>query len=68
MNFDETVVTILDEAGQVEDIKVYLGDDAVYITQYNEDMDREEIIQMPLKVWTEFFASLNSPGGTYKIG
>ena len=67
MNFDETVVTIMDEAGQVEDIKVYLGDDAVYITQYNERMDREEIIQMPITVWTEFFASLNSPSGTFRI-
>ena len=67
MNFDETVVTVMDESGAVEDIKVYLGDDAVYITQYSENTDRDEMIQMPIEMWREFFAALNSPNGTYQI-
>lgn len=67
MNFDETVVTVIDESGAVEDVKIYLGDDAVYITQYSESTDRDEIVQMPIEMWREFFASLNSPSGTFKI-
>ena len=67
MNFDETVVTVMDESGAVEDVKIYLGDDAVYITQYSENTDRDEMIQMPIEMWREFFTSLNSPSGTYQV-
>ena len=35
MEFDETIVTVVDDTGQLEDTKCHLADDVVYFRQYN---------------------------------
>lgn len=66
MEFDETIVTVVDDTGQLPDIKVHLMDDVVYLYQYNEVNDREQLLQITPHMWDEICASMDSPTGAYR--
>jgi len=63
MDHDEIEITILDDAGNNEDVKVHLFDDIVYIRQVYDD--KVEAIQMSPDMWDELVAAINSPEGAY---
>ena len=48
--FDESIVTILDNNGQYEDITMYFSENGVYIVQYNEKTDSDAIIELSRNV------------------
>ena len=64
MDHDEIEITILDDAGNNEDVKVHLFDDIVYIRQVLSD-NKIEAIQMSPAMWDELVAAINSPEGAY---
>ena len=65
MEFDETVVTVIDDSGQMEDIKIHLSDDVVYFRQYNQVTERDELIQITPDMWQEMLLALEKPSGSY---
>ena len=67
MEFDETIVTVVDDTGQLEDIKCYLADDVVYFRQYNEVTERDELIQITPRMWRELVLAFESPEGAFRI-
>jgi hypothetical protein len=67
MEFDETVVTVVDDTGQVEDIKVHLAEDVVYFRQYNTVTKRDELIQITPEMWQEMTAAFDCPEGSFVL-
>ena len=64
MDHDEIEITILDDCGNNEDVKVHLFDDIVYIRQVYDD--KVEAIQMSPDMWDELVAAINSPEGAFR--
>ncbi len=65
MDHDEIEITILDDAGYNEDVKIHLFDDIVYIRQVLND-NKIEAIQMSPDMWDELVAAINSSEGAYR--
>lgn len=65
MDHDEIEITILDDAGNNEDVKIHLFDDIVYIRQVISD-NKIEAIQMSPDMWDELVVAINSPEGAYR--
>jgi hypothetical protein len=63
IDHDEIEITILDDAGNNEDVKVHLFDDIVYIRQVYDN--KVEAIQMSPDMWDELVAAINSSEGAY---
>jgi hypothetical protein len=63
MDHDEIEITILDDTGNNEDVKVHLFDDIVYIRQVYDN--KVEAIQMSPDMWDELVAAINSSEGAY---
>jgi hypothetical protein len=63
--FDEIEITVLDDTGHKEDVKVHLFDDIVYIRQVL-DGNKVEAIEMSPDMWDELVAAINSPEGAYR--
>lgn len=67
MEFDETVVTVVDDTGKVDDIKIHLAEDVVYFRQYNSVTERDELIQITPEMWREMTAAFDSPEGAFVL-
>jgi hypothetical protein len=65
MDHDEIEITILDDCGNNEDVKVHLFNDIVYIRQVLDD-NKVESIQMSPDMWDELVAAINSPEGAFR--
>ena len=63
---DEVCITILDDKGVHGDIKVRSFDDVVYITQDDETLDVEFILEMSPAMWEELITAIQSPEGFFK--
>jgi hypothetical protein len=59
INFDKTVITILDETAQVNDLTVEILDDAVYFCQ------DDNMLQITPEMFDELLAAFNSPDGAF---
>ena len=66
MDHDEIEITVMDDTGHSEDVKVHLFDDIVYIRQFEDDTDSVNAIAMSPDMWDELVAALNSPEGTFR--
>jgi hypothetical protein len=66
MDHDEIEITVMDDHGHNEDLKVNLFDDVIYIRQYNEATDRDELIQISPDMWDELVAAIHSPEGVFR--
>lgn len=64
---DETLITILDESGELEDVSVLLHDDYCHIRQWNEKDQKYEIITLKAKMYYELMKAWNCPVGSYVI-
>lgn len=65
MDHDETLVTILDENDNYEDVQFAIFDDIVYIRQWNEELDVFETIAISPEMFDEFRKALDLPEGAY---
>jgi hypothetical protein len=63
---DEIAITIMDDNGVHGDIKVRAYDDIVYITQDDEDLDVEFILEMSPHMWEELMTAIHSKEGFFK--
>ena len=65
--FDESILTILDVNGQYEDIIMYYCENGIYITQYNEQTDKDTIIELTTEMWETMIEAYNRTNGTYIV-
>lgn len=67
--YDETVITIMDEEANFDDIKIIFSDETVHIIQYNSDsnIDIPNVICMSHQMFKEIQYSLLSSEGMYKL-
>ena len=64
---DETIITILDEVGELEDVGVLMWEDRVYIRQWNEHRYRFDLIAMNADMYYKLMQAWSLPEGTYVI-
>ena len=65
--FDETITTVMDDSGKLEDVIVHIDENEVYIRQWNETSQNHDIIVLSQKMFQEFLRSLNTSEGLYKL-
>jgi DNA/RNA-binding domain of Phe-tRNA-synthetase-like protein len=65
--FDETIITVLDDNGVYEDVQIYLDDNEVYIRQWNERKKSHDLIVMSAKMMLEIMEAMKRPEGAYII-
>jgi hypothetical protein len=66
-DFEETVITILDDNGVYEDIQIYLDENEVYIRQWNERKQIYDLIVMSPKMFFEIMEAMKRPEGAYIV-
>lgn len=64
---NQTVVTILDTTGQMEDIEVIFDDDGVWMRQFDNSRNEYELLFLMHNQWRSLIASLDCTEGTYQI-
>jgi len=67
MEFDETVITVMDDNGLYEDIQVFLDDTEVYIRQYNEITGQHDLVYMSCEMYLQMLSAMKLPEGMFKF-
>jgi hypothetical protein len=67
MEFDETIITVMDDDGLYEDIQVFLDDNEVYIRQYNEITDQHDLVVMSCEMYLQMLSAMKLPEGMFKF-
>ncbi len=65
MDLDEIEITVLDDNGRYEDVKVFSYDDVVYIRQFNQKKNKNDLIQMSPEMYAELMEAWKSPEGSF---
>lgn len=65
--YDETIITVLDDEGVHEDVQVYLDDNEVFIRQWNERKQVYDLIVMSPKMFFEIMEAMKHPEGSYVV-
>ena len=66
--FDSSVITILDESDQMEDVEVIISDDGVvFMRQWQEELGKYEMLVMTYQQLLDITASLQTTEGLHKI-
>ena len=65
--FDETIITVLDDSGRYEDVQVYLDENEVYIRQWNERTQNYDLAVMTPMMFNEIIEAMKQPEGSYVI-
>ena len=64
---DETLITILDDTGELEDVSALLYDDYCHIRQWNEKIQRFDVITMKAEMYWKLMRAWTLKEGTYII-
>ena len=62
---DHTCSTILDNDGRKEDVQLLIGDEEVYMRQWNEKRNKYEVINFSPMMFKELMTSMDYPEGLY---
>lgn len=65
--FDCTTITVLDDYGNYEDVKVELFDDIVVIRQWDEESEGYQIIHMSPEMYRDLMMAMNQGEGVYMV-
>lgn len=66
-DFDCTTITVLDDYGNYEDVKVELFDDIVVIRQWDEDINAYQTIHMSPEMYRDLMMAMNQGEGVYWV-
>jgi hypothetical protein len=66
-DFDETLITIMDDEAEYEDVQVMITDDQVFIRQWDDDREKYEIICMSPKMFYELQEAMKRPAGLFRV-
>lgn len=64
---DETCITILDNTGELEDVSALLFDNYCHIRQWNEKLNRFDVITLKPEMYLKLMKAWNLPQGAYDI-
>lgn len=62
---DFSVVTSLDDRGRLGDVRLTLYDNSVYISQWDEELQKNSLIEMSALQWLEIVKSMDQTEGAY---
>ena len=65
--FDCTTITVLDDYGNYEDVKVELFDDIVSIKQWDENIDAYQTIYISPEMYRDLMMAMNQGEGVYWV-
>jgi hypothetical protein len=67
IDWDETITTILDDGGQYEDVQVFIDENEIFIRQWNENIQRYDLIVMNHRMFLELQEAMNYPEGMFRV-
>ena len=67
--FDSTVTTVMDESNEFEDVQLIIGEDVVYIRQFNDDKRETsyDLIAISPKMFSDMLNALNFTEGMFQL-
>lgn len=66
-DMDETLITIMDDTGELEDVGALLYDDYCHLRQWNEKLQRYDVITLKPEMYFKLMKSFNLTEGTYTL-
>ena len=66
-DMDETLITIMDNTGELEDVQALLYDDYCHFRQWNEKLDRFDVITLTPEMYLKLMKAWNLPEGAYDL-
>lgn len=66
-DMDETMITIMDDTGELEDVGALLYDDYCHLRQWNEKLNRYDVITLKPEMYLKLMKSFNLGEGTYTL-
>ena len=68
LEYDHAFIRTLDEKDRFEDVSVIISDDGrVYMIQYNEKTEKNDVIIMSLQQLIDLYSAMDSPEGAFKL-
>jgi len=68
LEYDHAFIRTLDEKDRHEDVSVIISDDGrVYMIQYNEKTEKNDVITMSLQQLVDLYAAMESPEGAFRL-
>ena len=64
-DMDETLITVLDDTGELEDVSVFMFEDYIHIRQWNEKMQKFDVITMKPEMYLKLMRAGRLPEGSY---
>lgn len=66
-DLDETLITIMDNTGELEDVSALLYDDYCHLRQWNEKRQRFDVITLKPEMYLKLMKAFNLGEGTYEL-
>ena len=66
-DMDETMITIMDDTGELEDVGALLYEDYCHLRQWNEKLNRYDVITLKPEMYLKLMKSFNLEEGTYVL-
>jgi len=66
-DMDETLITIMDDTGELEDVGALLYDDYCHLRQWNEKLNRYDVITLKPEMYFKLMKSFNLEEGAYVL-
>ncbi len=66
IDFDETITTIIDDYAVHEDVQLIIDDNEVFVRQWNEQLQRYDLIVMSHKMFLELQQALQHTEGLFR--
>lgn len=67
IDFEETITTILDDGGQYEDVQLIIDDNEVFMRQWNESIQRYDLLVMSHRMFIELQQALKHTEGLFRV-
>ena len=68
LEYDHAFIRTLDEKDRYEDVSVIISDDGrVYMHQYNEKTEKNDVIIMSLQQLIDLYSAMDSPEGAFRL-
>ena len=65
-DFEETITTLIDDYAVHEDVQLIIDDNEVFIRQWNENLQRYDLITMSHKMFLELQQALQHTEGLFR--
>lgn len=65
IEWDETVTTVMDDTGREEDVVLFIDDNGVFIRQYNEQLDKYDLVTMSHNMFNEMLEAMKQKEGFF---